>query len=282
MPAGRRPAGLPGSTRSLVVVEGSGERERRRPRVRGGGGLVPGLLVTVLVLGGLVGFAPGADLDAARRLVGIGPERVAAAPTIPGGRGQFAFLQTQPDGRTPVGWDPCRPVRYELNLDGAPEGAEQMVVTAVRRTSRATGLAFEAVGETADRDFFERRDRLPGDPPPVLVGWGTAAEFDGLAGDVAGLGGAVAVGVDGQRSWYLTGSVLLDADAFADIADAERDERRARAVQQSVVDHEFGHLVGLGHVEDPRELMHGEGVGVLRYGPGDLQGLARVGSVACR
>lgn len=274
---------LPGTTSPLTgpFAPPPPPQHRRRRRVGGGSGLLPGLLLTVLVVTGLVTLAPGADFDAARRLVGLGPDRITAAPTIPGGEGQFAFLQEQPDG-SPVGWDPCRPIRYEVNLDGAPEDAEEMVATAVERTSEATGLSFELVGETDERDYFQRQDGLMGDPPPVLVGWGTAAEFEDLAGDVAGLGGAVAVGPRGQRAFYRTGSVLLDAEAFEEIDERTRGGDRARALQQAVVDHEFGHLVGLAHVEDPRELMHGEGVGTVDYGPGDLQGLARVGGVPCR
>lgn len=266
-------------------MERADRRQHRRdaphrdPRPHGGSGLLPGLLVTVLVVGGLVGFAPGATFDSARRTVGLGPDRVSPAPTVPGGEGQFAFSLTQRDGRSPVGWDPCRPIRYEVNPAQAPQDWEELVDTAVRRTSEATGLAFERVGVTDDRDFFARRERLLGEPAPVLVGWGTAEEFADLAGDVAGLGGGVAVVQQpGARRYYATGSVLLDSDAFDEL-DGGADERD---VQQAIVDHEFGHLVGLGHVEDPRELMHGGRVASLGYGPGDLQGLARVGGVPCR
>lgn len=256
----------------------AGGPARHRQPPRGSSGLLPGLVITLLVVAGLVAFAPGASLDPLRRTLGMGPDRINAAPTIPGAEGQFAFSLTQPDGRSPVGWDPCRPIRYEVNPAGAPAGWQQLVSTAVRRTSRATGLVFEHVGTTSDRDFFARRDHLAGDPAPVLVGWGTAEEFEELAGDVAGLGGGIAVQRPGGRRYYATGSVLLDADAFAGLDGGRHD----RGVQQAIVDHEFGHLVGLGHVEDPRELMHGEGVAAHRYGPGDLQGLARVGRLPCR
>ena len=47
------------------------------------------------------------------------------------------------------------------------------------------------------------------------------------------------------------------------------------------MDHEFGHLVGLGHVDDPDEIMNKHGVRVSTYGPGDLEGLARIGSIDC-
>jgi predicted Zn-dependent protease len=50
---------------------------------------------------------------------------------------------------------------------------------------------------------------------------------------------------------------------------------------RAILDHELGHVVGLGHVQDPHELMYDEQLERTTFGPGDLQGLARVGSVAC-
>ena len=53
------------------------------------------------------------------------------------------------------------------------------------------------------------------------------------------------------------------------------------AEQQAIVDHEFGHVVGLDHVHDPRELMNEDNVGLTTYGPGDREGLARLGAIDC-
>ena len=39
--------------------------------------------------------------------------------------------------------------------------------------------------------------------------------------------------------------------------------------------------MGLGHVEDEGELMHVENVGLTTFGPGDREGLARLGSIPC-
>jgi hypothetical protein len=70
---------------------------------------------------------------------------------------------------------------------------------------------------------------------------------------------------------------VLDIDAFSRIS--ERPESPGAA--QAIVDHEFGHVVGLGHVKSPAELMFKENVGQRTWGPGDLEGLARLGNIRC-
>ena len=50
----------------------------------------------------------------------------------------------------------------------------------------------------------------------------------------------------------------------------------------SILLHELGHLVGLDHVDDWTELMHGGGEpNIIDFGPGDLTGLARLGQGEC-
>jgi predicted Zn-dependent protease len=45
--------------------------------------------------------------------------------------------------------------------------------------------------------------------------------------------------------------------------------------------HELGHVLGLGHVQDPSQLMYPAHHGQATYGPGDLAGLAAEGDGAC-
>lgn len=230
-----------------------------------------GLLITALLLGGVVAFSPGDEMSAVRRAIGMDDKRVGVVPESEWGRGSFEFSETQRESQEPVGYDPCRVIEVEINPDGAPDGYRDLVDTAIQHTSDASGLEFEVVGETDRRDF----DLVRGTGRrPVLVAWSDEDEVPDLAGDVAGLGGSVTTDVGGRLS-YVTGIVVLDTDVFdgVPVLDSSGD--------QAIVDHEFGHLVGLGHVGDPDELMAADNIGRTTYGPGDREGLARLGGIDC-
>ena len=229
------------------------------------------MLVTSAALFAIVVVAPTAELQDLRRLVGGGGERLDAAPAVPDGPGSYKFLQTQPQTDEPVGYDPCRAIEVEVNPQGAPEGYDELVDTAIAHTSGATGLRFERVGLTDRRPPKLTTARRQ----PVLVAWATADEVSALAGDVAGIGGSTGVELGFRDRRYVTGQVVLDADVFEDV------RGDAYAAAQAIVDHEFGHLVGLDHVDDPRELMYSDNIGLTTYGPGDLKGLARLGNIPC-
>ncbi|RYP85500.1 matrixin family metalloprotease [Nocardioides guangzhouensis] len=184
----------------------------------------------------------------------------------------------QPGSRDPVAYDPCEVIRVEVNPDGAPAGYRELVDTAVDHVSEPTGLRFAVVGETDRRPHSDnRRTALPGGGwPPVLVSWADSDHVPGLAGDVAGLGGSTSIEELGRRR-YVTGEITLDRGAFQHISGRPD----SRAQMQAILDHEFGHLIGLTHVHDRGELMSDDNVGRTTWGPGDLAGLSRLGRGRC-
>ena len=250
----------------------------RAPRVpskrRTRGATLPGLLVAAMVVVGVVAVSPADNMRTVRRLAGFGDMRLGEAPSATYGAGSYEFVATQPASDEPVSYDPCRTIEVAVNPEGAPANYEDLVDTAIRRTSAATGLRLERVGATDDRDFTRELTRI-GARPPVLVAWATPTEVPQLAGRVAGIGGSVAVKTSSGRLRYVTGSVVLDSELYQGFGTEDG------AAAQAIVDHEFGHLVGLAHVDDPQELMNEDNLGVTSYGPGDLEGLARLGSVDC-
>lgn len=258
-------------------------RSANRPR---SSGLLGKLAATLAFLGlvavGLGVFATTQLGIPLSQLVGEA-QRLADAPDVRRGGGTYAFLQTQPGSDDPVTYNPCEPLRVVLNPDGAPDGGNELVEEALDQVSEESGLVLQLVGETDERPTRERPitdpARYGGGTVPALIAWSTPEETPALGGDVAGLGGSVARTNElTGRSTYLTGSVTLDAPALATAMSHPGGAERVRAI----ILHEVGHLVGLAHVDDRRELMHAENSGRVEFGPGDLEGLALLGSGPCR
>lgn len=232
--------------------------------------------VVVLVVLTLTTFVAHKELGIsvdARGLHRAGP--LGRPPAVAHGVGSFEFLATQPHDGEPVTYDPCKPIRYVVNDSLAPAGTDGLLQDAVRRVSVASGLVFELEGTS---------DRLPGSPGeplmtrPVLVAWTTPQIVPQLAGRVAGIGGSTAVTTDsGVERQYVTGEVALDAPQLSEVLARPYGGLQVRAI----IMHELGHLVGLAHVADRRELMYRDNVGQLDFGPGDREGLAALGSGRC-
>lgn len=240
------------------------------------------LLISVAVLAGILLFAPADGPAALRRLIGLGEEPLGDPAEVPAG-GTFAFIQHQPgDPGTPVAWDPCDAIHYEINPDGAPDDTddtEDFVAEALDVVSHWTGLRFVYDGTTDRRPEWDRRF-VPslGRHEPVLIAWATEEEVPQLEDDVAGIGGAVAAEVS-PGGWYryITGGVTLDEEVFADLDPLFGDSAEARAILL----HELGHLVGLDHVDSPEELMNADNIGRKDFGIGDLNGLVALGKGRC-
>lgn len=248
----------------------SSARLRRRRSARPQLATVVSLALTAVMVVAVVMVHPGDQMQSLRRTLGI-----AGAPDSAIAGGTHTFLMTQRGSQEPVGWDPCRPIRWAVNPDNEPPGGRELIEDAVRRMADSTGLDLRASGETAHVPF-DRSGTLPGVFRPVVIGWGSPEDFDGLQGSIAGLGGARSDGAPG-RSYYVTGSIVLDTDTFTPAAIAQRP-----VALEAVVLHELGHVVGLGHVDDPDELMAAKHSRQEGWGPGDRAGLEALTSIPCR
>ena len=185
--------------------------------------------------------------------------------------GSYRFLKTQPNNpEVPVGYNPCKQILLRVNLQGAPPNAMDVIFRGIDDIRHASGLTLAYAGQTPDRPDYHR-----GRVGPVLVAWADAHELSLMQGAVVGLGGSGSyVENFGQTVYYVSGVVTFDAETFPTLSSAE---------QQAVVDHEFGHLVGLAHVSDTGELMQPSvDDHQLQYGHGDLTGLAKLGKLSCR
>lgn len=212
---------------------------------------------------------PSAPADAAADPIGH-PPAVAE-------EGTFAFVAMQQELAEPVAYSPCQPIHLVVNPRRAVVGHEEILKRAVAEVSRASGLRFVFDGET-DRVPLRRAARLSADGrgwEPVLVAWSDESEVPDLSGQIAGLGGSARASRGGHE-WLVTGTVILDGADLAEVV-----QRRDGLVQaQAIVMHEFGHLLGLSHVDDEAELMHMTAVRE-DFGAGDRAGLSRLGSGRC-
>ena len=193
----------------------------------------------------------------------------------------YKFLATNADG-TPVGYSPCRPLHYVVNAKLAPAGAGQLVENAIRTVSDATGIKFVDDGATTELPSQSRapyqKEKYGEHWAPLLIAWTTPEQAPQLTGAVIGTGGSTHFSFgDGPKS-FVTGSLELDAPQIGD--DLGRGDGAAYAT--AVILHELGHVMGLEHVSDPKQLMYPEIGAPDGLAAGDLNGLYKLGHAQCR
>lgn len=191
------------------------------------------------------------------------------------------YTITLTEAGAPVGYDPCDTIHYVIREANAPAGGNQMIHDAIEKTARATGLVFAYDGTSTEAPMADRAKYQPGRYgdrwAPVLISWTTPDETPSFVGDVAGFGGSSPLQA-GQEPWvYVSGQVQLDGPAAQKLI-----EQGSATEVESILLHEMGHVVGLGHAEGPDELMYRTTDGsVTDFGPGDLAGLALLGNGPC-
>ncbi len=190
-------------------------------------------------------------------------------------RDEYRFIARDFDG-APVRWNPCDPVHYVVNVSEAPPGSLGDVQESVRRISAATGIAFTYEGLT-DEVLDRRRDVVQveeyGDRwAPVIVAWvdpDTSSIAFREGNDVAA--GVASPFTPPGSDVIVSGWIAINAEDTNPAGFGSPD------AQGPVVLHEWGHVMGLDHVDERGQLMHEAGGGVTDLGPGDLEGLRRLG-----
>jgi hypothetical protein len=181
-------------------------------------------------------------------------------PAGPPSRGEHKFLYTSTAFSGYARWDPCTPIRYVVDATVATAAQRRQLDAAVAEVSRRTGLTFQFVGDIDNGST--------GTPPAgadAVLAFTNPTRSPQLGG-AAGLGGGRYAYSSTMAPRVVQGFILVD-------------HRLGEGpVLQAVLLHEIAHMVGLAHVTTDAELMYPYVTDRSTYGPGDGEGLWRVGS----
>ena len=201
------------------------------------------------------------------------PKRLLAPVAGPAGSGGYTY---QGSAR----WNPCQPIHYVVSGAEPFTGANQLLTQALGEASAASGLKFTYDGPTTEAAGTNRPSYQPQRYgrtwAPVLVAWTDQSQAPELAGNVIGLGGAASASVRGHDR-LVSGILFFDAPELSLIAQRPT----GFASMRTVMLHEIGHLLGLGHVQDTTAVMYPSDDGQGDYNAGDLRGLAYAGNGEC-
>ncbi|MFC7492034.1 MULTISPECIES: hypothetical protein [unclassified Knoellia] len=262
-----------------------------RPRRRTAVAVVP-IVATLAITGGLLWVRGVADehIDHVASIIPMSDTRppVAAdaqagrlvpAPRAPSGSGGFDLLST--NAVSVAAYDPCRPLHLVVNHEAAPPSADVILRDAIAMVGPAAGLRIVLDGAT---DELAQSRRPPTDASrygsrwsPALVAWTTPERVPVLDGDVAGVGGSVAVTDSSGHLHNVSGIVHLDGPALTELTR----RRGGHEVAVAVVAHELVHLLGLAHTQESGQLMNAENSGQTTLGDGDRRGLALLADRPC-
>ena len=244
------------------------------------GPLLAAVSLVALAIGGVVLFVAWSALAPASTPTPQATAPAGAASEAAAADGWAAWDHND-DGR-PVRWDPCSPIDVVVNDSGAYTGFRADLDTALDEVRELTGLQVRVLGDVDERPHPRRPvhqpERYGDDWVPVLIAFAQEGENElPLLDSDRGLASPVAVGPDGERV-YVTGQIVLNAERDDLVAGSDNRGNSWGATLR----HELGHLLGLAHVDDERQLMYPHATEApVTWGDGDRRGLAALGDGGC-
>ncbi len=165
----------------------------------------------------------------------------------------WEWMAANPDG-TPARWDPCAPITWDWKKGKRRD---------VKVMKKATRQLSEALGVALNRDRSSPDVRIRFSKKPSQVG-------------ALGLGG-FRYEESGGRKTIVQGYIEIDRKLKK-----KRSKRNyPKQIRKELFMHEWGHVVGLDHVDSRDELMYPMISGyITTYGHGDREGLAILGDTS--
>jgi hypothetical protein len=253
-------------------------------------------LTAALTTAGLTGIAAPATSSAAAAPRAIShlseadalwlpsPTRVRALAPAPAAlvstsSAQYRFSSLL-DGQ-PVRWDPCTPIHWSSNTARGPVGGLDVLKASVARIAALTGTTWVYDGATAATPSTAYLPKTPTTAnKPVLLGWTDGTSSDLLAGRpaaVLGMTRTVWFGTDDGRGHR----VAATRAAVVALDRTDRLPLRGALSWSATTLHELGHVMGLDHPSDTRQLMSATlPAAATDLQTGDRTGLARIGRAA--
>ncbi|MEO8264863.1 MAG: hypothetical protein ABI706_05045 [Ilumatobacteraceae bacterium] len=169
-----------------------------------------------------------------------------------------------------VRWNPCRAIRYLVNLGGYGSSFRAVIAEAVERLEAATGLPLVPVGDTPFMPRLNNGGQFPTGNSELVIALGDPQQSDLVGGSIIGRASTVFNPATSEmlRASIVVNMVALNSDPWSSVGTGP------------VLLHELAHAVGLDHVQDPTQLMNASASsgGPTTYGAGDLTGLSKVGA----
>lgn len=157
----------------------------------------------------------------------------------------------------PVRWEKCSTISYRINPGGADAQQIQAVHDAFAEASTHTGLRFQFAGDSSTKPNthnLEPERVVNGGQVSsgggVLVTLATPEDVPELAGSIAGLAEATWTAAASRREPGVIRSARVTIDTTTAVTRVTGPGSFA-----TIVLHEIGHALNLGHVDEPNALM---------------------------
>lgn len=176
-------------------------------------------------------------------------------------------------------WTPCgvRPgvITYRVNPKGLPRRGLREIRKAVGKATAATGFSFRYLGKTRHVPLKKGSNEIsPG--ANLTIAYSTPRKVPALRGPVLATTPVAAVGAFGTSIFR-----VIEAGLVIDKTHRLRAGFGRGATRGGTLIHELGHVMGLDHVRDPRQMMYPSPTRHdASYAKGDLRGLKKVGVAA--